>query len=150
MHGQCSVVRALVVGALLAVGGALLTASCVEPESFATLTSGGGANGVPPEATFDALSPQPDMDAVASAPPDVRCTDVPFGDAAAARDGGDADAEAGADCRIPPPPLCLSSLLFATYAPGRCTTGRCTFTETRRQCPKGCFRQLDGGPRCLQ
>ncbi|MBX3220659.1 MAG: hypothetical protein KF795_09080 [Labilithrix sp.] len=135
----------------------LVGVACTGGSSFATSNGSGGASG----AVGSGPTPPPGMSS--SSPEDppmpfVACFAAEAGDAGL-DDGGDlvdadsppVSADSGVDdspCETPPPPDCVSSTEMVIWLPGECDGEQCVFAATRRACPGGCFRQVDGGDRC--
>lgn len=129
-----------------------------DTESIAFGNSGGRSGGVS-ESTGTSGSGTTSRDAApvpeVPSPPYVLCGPANTGDAA--DDAGDAssgDAEAGVsspptsvNCEDPPDD-CIDSVWAARYSSGRCESSICRFDASLVRCPRGCFRQVDGGDKC--
>jgi hypothetical protein len=55
-----------------------------------------------------------------------------------------------APCDTPPPSTCTSRTERVEWLPGPCVNNRCVFSPYITSCPKGCFRQVDGGEGCAR
>ncbi|MBX3217685.1 MAG: hypothetical protein KF850_36975 [Labilithrix sp.] len=145
------------------IGLVFAAAACTGGASFsAGGSASGGAAGSPGSGPLPGAPPP--AEAAAGVPmPVVACSLAGAGSDAGeeladadspplAEDSGTAPEDAGPDdpCATPPPGDCVSSTVMTVWTAGVCDGERCVFDSTSEVCPGGCFRQLDGGDRCLE
>jgi len=83
----------------------------------------------------------PPLPAPAKAP-DVAC--------GGALDGG-VLSDGGSPCDVAPASECTSKTERVEWLPGVCgSDNKCVFSQSISSCPKGCFKQVDGGDGCAR
>ena len=130
-------------GMAACTGGAVFTSS----SGGTVIGSGGGSGSVgePPS-----MPPPPSTsEPVDLEPPLIACS-IPAGDAGDA--GSDAESplegDAGDPCWTLPAPECANQTSMVQWVPLGCDGEQCRFEASLKNCPGGCFRQMDGGERC--
>lgn len=136
----------------------LAVAACTGGGVFgASQSSSSGSVGASGSGPITGL-PEPPSDATAEVPmPFVACSPTDAGgdagDELADADVPPAPEDGGVDaspCDTPPPVDCASPTVMVVWSAGVCDGERCVFDATSVPCPGGCFRQMDGGDRCLE